>query len=169
MSNPVIKLDFPNPQAVVVDRKRFFDKQILRLLIDVVRRLGGQRADFVQQARATSLETEAMVRALLAGAPTGYTLTPSNPLGFASTSTTEATISVAAHTRSSAASTIAAGSITGVTRGAVYYVFYSDAGNLGGAVTFVASSSVADATAAGMRIVGAIYVEPTPPTGGTEA
>lgn len=169
MTNPVIGLDFPNPRIAVVSKEGLlFVPHILRLVTDIIRRLGGQRADHVREARVMALVGQAMMRAVTFGIATGYYHAPSEDeiLSYAATSSTLATISVAQHTRSTAAATIQAGSVTGVTRGLVYYVYYADAGNAGGAVTFAATTDVSILTVAGRRTIGAIYIEPTPPTGG---
>ena len=167
MANEIIPLDIPNARVPVVDKHGVLAKHIVRLITDIIRRLGGQRQDYVQQARAAALESQAMVLAVLRGVSAGYYHTPSNPLSFTATSATQATIVIAEHTRSTAASTIAAGTILSVSRGAVYYVYYDDAGNAGGSVSFSATTSVASLTTAGRKLVGAIYVDTPTPTGGT--
>lgn len=167
MTNPIIPLDYPNARVRVVDKGGLFERHIVRLVTDIINRLGGQREDYVREARAKALEAEAMMRALTRGLTTGYYHTPAEDeiLSYTDASTTTATITVAEHTRSTAAATIEAGSVSGVTRGSVYYVYYDDAGNAGGAVTFAASTDVSILTAAGRRTIGAIYVEPPAPTG----
>jgi hypothetical protein len=172
MSNAVIKLDTPNPRVAVIERgAQIFAPHIIRLITDIIRRLGGQRSDFVQEARNAAFANRAMLRALTRGITTGYYHTPAEDqiLDFTPTSATTATITIAQHTRSTAAATIAAGSVTGVTRGATYYVYYDDAGDAGGTVTFNATTDVSGLTTAGRKTVGAIYVENPSPTGGTEA
>lgn len=168
MSLTPIPLDFPDARVAVVDQKGVMALPLLRLLVDIIRRLGGQRRDYVAAARNTALANQAMLRATMAGVPTGYYHTPSEDqiLDFTATSPTTATITIAQHTRSTAAATIQAGSVAGVTRGEAYFVYYNDAGNAGGAVTFFASTSVADVIAVGRKLVGAIYVAEPPPSGG---
>ena len=169
MANPIIPLDVPNPRVPVVDKQGIMALHVVRFLVDVVRRLGGQRQDYIQSARAAALESQAMVLAVLKGVTTGYHHVPAHPLTAAATSASLATITVAEHTRSTAAATIATGTVTGVARGQVHFVYYDDAGDAGGTVTFAATTSVASLTTAGRKLVDAIYVEPTPPTGGTES
>ena len=167
MANPIIPLDYPNLRLPgVAPQTGFLERHISRLLTDIVRRLGGQREDHVREARAAALETQAMTLAVLRGVTTGYYHTPAHPLTYTSTSETAATITIAAHTRSTASATIAAGTVTGVTRGAVNYVYYDDAGNAGGTVTFYATTSVASLTTAGRKVVDAIFVEGPPPSPG---
>jgi hypothetical protein len=168
VSNPLINLDIPNAAIRVVDRGGKFERHVVRLFTDIIRRLGGQREDHVREARATAFEAEAMLRAAMFGMTTGYYHTPaeSQILDYEATSASSATITVAEHTRSTAAATLAAGSVTGVTRGQTYYVYYDDAGNAGGSQTYLASTDVSVVTAAGRRVIGALYVEPAPPTGG---
>lgn len=171
MSNPIIPLDIPPAHVRPLDDGRFFERHLVRLITDIVRRLGGQRADYIRQARSAALAAQAMTRALARGLTTGYYHTPAEDeiLAYTVTSATLATITIAQHTRSTAGATIVAGSVTGVTRGETYYVYYSDAGDAGGAVTFLATTDVSVLTAAGVRVVGAIYVEEPAPTGGTPA
>lgn len=168
MSNSLIKLDIPNSTIRLVSKDGLPERHFLRLLTDIILRLGGQRHDYLQSARKAALESEAMVRALTAGLTTGYYHTPAETaiLSFTATSETLAAIAIAEHTRSTASATIEAGSVTGVTRGSVYYVYYDDAGNAGGSVTFAATTNVATILAAGRRTVGAIFVEPPLPNGG---
>lgn len=167
MSNPVIPLNIPNARIRIADREGVMAQHIARFITDVTRRLGGQREDFIQTARSTALESQAMVLAILKGITTGYSQSPSQPLSYAPATTTTADIAIAQHTRSTAAATIIAGTVAGVTRGSVYYVYYDDAGNAGGAVTFHATTDVTILTAAGRRIVGAVHVDNVSPSGGT--
>jgi hypothetical protein len=166
VTNPIIPLDIPNARVPLTERRGIMPQHIVRFLTDLVRRLGGERRDYVREARTRAYESEAMVLALLRGISTGYYHTPSNPLSYTASSTTTATINVAQHTRSTAAATIQAGSVANVARGQVHYVYYDDVGNAGGAVTFASATSVANLTAAGRKLVGAIYVEEPTPTGG---
>lgn len=167
MANPIIPLDYPNLRLPgVMPQTGLFERHIGRLLTDLIRRLGGQREDHVREARAAALESQAMMLAVLRGASTGYYHTPAHPLSYEATSETAATVSVASHTRSTAGATIAAGSVAGVTRGAVNFIYYDDAGNAGGTVTFYATTSAASLSTAGRKIVDAIYVEGPPPSPG---
>lgn len=162
MPNARIKLDVPSSRVVAVDRRGYFERHVSRVLTDIIARLGGPRDDFVQSGRRAALESEAMVRAVIAGLATGYYHTPaeSSILDFTPTSDTTATITVAEHTRSTAAATIEAGEVLSVTRNLVYYVYYTDGGDAGGAVTFNATTDVSDLLGASTRTVGAIFVEP---------
>lgn len=171
MSNAVIKLDIPNARIPVLERDRLLTKPMVQFFTDLVRRLGGQRTDFVAEARGVTLANQAMLRALTFGITTGYYHTPSEAdiLDFTPTSATTATITVAEHTRSTAAAIIQAGSIAGVTRGLTYYVYYDDVGNAGGAVTFAATTDVSILTVAGRKTISALYVAPPSPAAGTEA
>ena len=171
LANPVIPLDIPQPGTPLTRRDGVMTSHAARLLHDIVRRTGGQRSDFIQEARNVALETQALVTLLVQGLIPEYaTLTPATGLLSATaTSSTLATISVAAHTRSTASAAIQAGSVAGVTRGSVYYVYYSDPTNAGGAVTFAATTSATVLSAAGNKLVGALYVEPPAPTGGVSA
>lgn len=171
MSNTPIPLDMPNLRIGIIDSPGgLMTSPFGRLITDIIRRLGGQRVDFVQDARTIAYENQAMVLAILRGITLGYYHNPANPLDFTATTATTATITVSAHTRSTAASPLQAGSVaTPVARGATYYVYYADAGNLGGAVTYLATTDVSGLTTAGRKLVGAVYVEnPAPAAGGTE-
>jgi hypothetical protein len=169
MTNPVIPLNIPNARIPVVDERRLAPQHMARFFTDLVRRLGGQRSDYIQEGRNAALETQAMMLAVLRGIATGYYHTPSDPLDFTATGQTTATITIAQHTRSTAAATIKAGTVSGVTRGFVYFVYYDDAGNAGGTVTFHATTDVSILTSAGRRVVGAIHVQDPSPASSTEA
>lgn len=131
---------------------------------DIVRRLGGPREDLPRDANNAG-ET-ALAWAKGAGLSAAYgVLTPAYPLSYTATSDTLATITIANHTRVGATSAIVGGTLTGKTRGSAYYVYYDDATDAGGSVSFASSTSeanVAAATYPNRRVVGVIYLDNPP-------
>lgn len=145
--------------------------EFARVIHDLVRRTGGQTTDAVADAVSTANTAQATAQANSAGVTVPsvggtVTLTPASPLTV-TTSGIVATIFVEAHTRSDAALPISAGSIGVGLRGATYYVWYADATDAGGAVTFVAQEDLSTFTASD-RLVGTIHVPAASPTSGIE-
>lgn len=142
-----------------------------RVIHDLVRRTGGQANDFV----ATALETAQTAGATATASAAGLTvptpggsveLNPANPLSSESQGGGLAAIFIAGHTRTGAAAAIVAGSISGVSEGSTYYVYYSDPTNAGGAVTFEYSASAGDVGS--KRLIGVIAIPYTPKTSGVD-
>lgn len=139
-------------------------RELTRVVNQLRERTGGT-TDTVAATVTTANTAASTAAASQAGAtiPTeggSITLTPSNPLSYTLIDSDTATINVAGHTRTGAASALIAGSVaTPVTRGLSYYVYYSDAGDLGGAQTFLASNPLSVVTGtAGYRIIGTISI-----------
>ena len=124
----------------------------------------GATTDFVSSALDTASTASTTANASQAGAviPTpggAVELNPTNPLSYVALTAGFARIDIAQHTRTGAAAPLLAGSVASVIRENTYYVYYSDAGDLGGSVTYLASTSLSTVTGtAGYRIVGTIYV-----------
>lgn len=145
--------------------------EFARAFHDLVRRTGGQTTDAVAEAVSTANTAQATAQANSAGVTVPsvggtVTLTPANPLSV-TTSGIIATINVALHTRSDAALPISAGLVTVSQRGVTYYVWYADASDAGGAVTFVAEQDLSTFTASD-RLIGTIHVPAASPTSGVE-
>lgn len=140
---------------------------IWRTVNQLYERTGGT-TDTVAATAETANTAAATAAASQAGAtiPTSggsVTLTPSNPLSYTLLTAGSASIQVAAHTRTGAAAPLVAADVSGsVLRGELnltYYVYYSDAGDLGGAQTFLATTSLSTVTGtAGYRIIGTIDI-----------
>lgn len=150
------------------------DKDILALLdwargmsraTNQLRERTGGSTDTIAATANTANTAATTAAASQAGAtiPTeggAITLTPSNPLSYVIASQFTATISVDGHTRTGAGAPLVAANVSpDVGRGATYYVYYSDAGDAGGAQTFLASISLSTVTGtAGYRIIGTIDI-----------
>ena len=133
--------------------------------VEQIRERTGGTIDAVATAAETASTASATADAGQAGAviPTdggAVTLTPSNPLSYTAIDDTTATIAVAGHMRTGAGAALIAANVSpDVARGETYYVYYSDAGNVGGAQTFLANTSLSVVTGtAGYRIIGTIVV-----------
>lgn len=143
------------------DHKALYD--VLANLTRTVEQLyerTGALTDYVAAALTTASRAAATADASQAGAdiPTAggaITLNPADPLSYTLLTQTTARISVAGHTRTGAAAALIAADVAAdVERGVTYYVYYFDAGNAGGAQTFLASDDLATVTGAGYRIIG---------------
>jgi len=141
-------------------------RSISRTLNQVRERTGGT-TDRIAEISDTANNASSTAAASQAGAviPTpggAVTLTPAHPLSYTLLSDSTAQIDVAGHIRSDAGSPIVAGSVAlPVVRGLTYYVYYSDAGDLGGVVTFHASATLGVVTATvGYRIIDTISIPP---------
>lgn len=165
----VIRIDFLDPRVPVVDVQRRTEPHFLKWTIDVLRRLGGSEVDAVEESSIRANEAFGLALALLAGTPTGYTQTPAQPLSYEllPSVANSAQINVAEHARSTATLPLAAGSVaTPVERDQIWYVYYSDPTDVGGSVTYLASADpdVVAADPVNLRLVGAIFIPPRPPT-----
>lgn len=130
----------------------------------------GANTDVISSTAQTANAAQATAQASQAGAtiPTeggAITLSPANPLSYTLVSKFFASITVATHTRTGAASPLVGANVgSNVARGdetLSYYVYYSDAGDVGGAQTFLATTSLSTVTGtAGYRIIGTIEIPP---------
>lgn len=169
-----IRIDYPNPQAPFVDKSGRLTPMALRMLVDIIRRLGGPEVDAVLGAATVAANANANSTAANAGVtvPTAggaVTLSPSNPLSSTIVSADFAQINIAEHTRTGAASSLAAGATAPIERGFTYFVYYNDPGNLGGAPAggYLATASTGDINeAGGDKIIGTIPVAAAPTSGG---
>lgn len=143
-----------------------FTRDAARVMEQLRERTGGT-TDAVAANAETANTANATAAASQAGAtiPTeggSITLTPSNPLSYTLVSEATARINVVQHTRTGAAAPLLAttpASAPVVARGYTYYVYYSDAGDLGGAQTYLADILLATVTGtAGYRIIGTIDI-----------
>lgn len=123
----------------------------------------GADSDIVASAVSTASAAAATAAASQAGAdiPTSggaITLNPANPLSYTLLTQTTARVSVAGHTRTGAAAALVAATVAAaIGRGLTYYVYYADAGNAGGAQTFLAHYDLSVVTGtAGYRIIGTV-------------
>lgn len=164
----IIRIDYLNPQAPLVSPDGRPTPEFYRWLQDMTRRVGGPTTDAVDNANANAAAALAIAQSIQSGTPTGFTLDPANPLTFTAESTQTATINIAAHTRSTAAAPLAAGTITGLARGFTYHVYYNDPTDAGGVVTYLAStdSGIVAADTANRRFVGSIGLPNPEPSGG---
>lgn len=157
---PALTGDWEKDMPVVYD----WLKDAWRVQNQLYERTGGT-TDSVSTALTTANTAAATASASQAGAtiPTeggSITLTPANPLSQTSVDADSAQIAVAGHTRTGAASPLVGANVAAlVARGFTYYVYYSDAGDAGGAQTYLASADLATVTGtAGYRIIGTIDV-----------
>lgn len=141
-------------------------RELTRVVNQLRERTGGT-TDTVAATVTTANTAASTAAASQAGAtiPTeggSITLTPSNPLSYTFLSSTTARISVAGHTRTGAAAALIAADVADeVARNLTYYVYYADAGNAGGAQTFLATISLSVVTGtAGYRIIGTVSIPP---------
>ena len=139
-------------------------REALTVLEQVRERTGGED-DLVASVVATAGSAASVANASQAGAdiPTSggaITLNPANPLTSSIVSQTHSVIAVAGHTRTGAAAALIAANVADeAARGYTYYVYYADAGNNGGAQTFLATTDLATVTGtAGYRIIGTIAI-----------
>lgn len=160
----------PNPPRLTGDYARDMEAWhrwavgMTRALTQVRERTGGS-TDLVADTADTANTASTTADASQAGAvvPTSggsVELSPANPLSYTLVDVDTATIAVAGHTRTGAGAALTAANVSpDVSRGATYYVYYADAGNAGGAQTFLASTSLSTVTGtAGYRIIGTIFV-----------
>lgn len=169
----ITPLDLRRPIAHALVRGErvdiFPNQEFVRAFNALLQRTGGSATDLIAatarvavQAQSTaSSAAVAAVEAKAAGAPSGFTLNPSNPIGVANTSSTQAIVSITAHTRTPTGMgsiNLNSGSVT-ITRGVSYTIYYIDPTDAGGAVTYLATDdpNVAGDYAAGARIVGAAF------------
>jgi len=114
-----------------------------------------ETVDTAETANATAAASQAGATIPISGG--AVTLTPTNPLSYTLIDNETADINVAQHTRTGAASTLTAGTVSSVLRGTTFYVYYADAGDLGGTQTFLASASLSTVTGTpDYRIIGTI-------------
>lgn len=139
-------------------------EDIFRSVNQLRERTGGT-TDNVAGALDTANTASNTAAASQAGAtiPTeggAITLNPANPLSYTLFNNALATINVAGHTRTGAAAPLVAANVSpNVARDNTYYVYYSDAGDLGGAQTFLAATALATVTGTvGYRIIGTIFI-----------
>lgn len=95
----------------------------------------------------TAAETVAADSSLASSGVTGLTMT-------ATDAGADATITISAHTRiygDGTSVSVTGGSVTGLAYSTGYYLFYDQASRLGGAVTYVATTSAATAAQTGNR------------------
>lgn len=167
MSDPLIRVDYlDNIRPLIqtaADRLGLPTLDMIRRVQDIIRRLGGVERDYITELQEVAYESKALVLAAQAsaGAALGYTTNPADPLSYTNTTETAATVTIAAHTRSTAGAPLVAGSLAGLTRGVAQIIYYSDAANAGGAVTYLATSDPRILVSTD-RVVGAIYL-PSPP------
>lgn len=136
----------------------------IRLIQDIIRRLGGPNSDYISQVQEASYEAKALILAAQANATAAlaFYTTPADPLSYTNVTETTATVSVATFTRSTSGTPYVAGTVSGLTRGLAYIIYCSDPGNAGGTVTWLATASPGGVLTNNHRIVGAIYL-PSPP------
>jgi hypothetical protein len=164
----------PRPPTLTGDPKRdleAFQKwagDMWRTVYQMRERTGGQ-TDLIASTQATATTAAATASASQAGAtiPTEgglITLTPADPLSKDNINQGTARITVTGHTRTGAGAPLIGADVSpDVARGedATYYVYYSDAGDLGGAQTYLATTDLATVTGtAGYRIIGTISCPP---------
>jgi hypothetical protein len=110
-------------------------------------------ANTAATAASSVATTAAADNAIANSGVTGLTLT-------ATDAGTSATITVSANTRvyaDGSSVAVSGGSITGLAYSTTFYVYYHDAGHVGGAVTYLASTSAANAIQTGdVHSVGAV-------------
>lgn len=155
--------------------------EYVRIFNALLQRTGGSTTDLIAAsveiaAQAKSAAESAPVAAIAAydaGAPAGYTLSPAPPFSVVNINTSQAHVSVQAHTRTptglGAISLNASAAPVTIQRGNVYTIYYVDPTDAGGAVTYLATtdSAIAADYAGGKRIVGqAFAAEHVPVYGG---
>lgn len=156
-----IQIAYPDMKQRFVDEKGYLTPSAHRMLVDLIRRTGGQTTNAIAEVQEQAARADAAVVAIKEGAPTGYSLNPTDPLGYTLTSATQATITVAGHTRTGAGAALVAGSVAAAAnRGETYFVYYDDAGNAGGTQTFLATQDASILSAAGRRYIGPIAIPP---------
>jgi hypothetical protein len=151
-------IPYLSPGKRIVDDSGMLEPFFIQAWNDLVLRTGGQTTNAVSAATTAAQQANASSTAISAGVPTGYTISPTQPLSYSMVSLTLAQIAVAAHDRTESGSTTAipAGTVTdSVAVGLTYYVYYSVPG------TYLATTDASVVTASGSnKLINTIYVAP---------
>ena len=153
MTRPV---PYISPGQRIVGETGAVEPWFIQAWNDLVLRTGGQTANAISAAAVAAQEASASSTAIQAGVPTGYTVSPVQPLAYSKLSLTQARIVVVAHDRTEGWSTAAipAGVVDdAVALGRTYYVYYAVPG------TYLATTDASVVTAsASNKLIGAIFI-----------